>query len=208
MRTTVCTKSLPAPKYSGDLQFLSPGTEALELGVASTCPAEGKLPDRTCVWEQLSLSKEVWKKRKRRKENVKFSGVGPRPASQEEESGWFRLDKPTPLIIRLLNLVLSILFYNHISRRKRWIHWIQVTNGWEGGSYSGLITASTASSPTRWSFCLFSVFCLSFLFFLLSSTCLPFVFSSVFLQSSFCFPSVHKCKKPLTGTDANLAPKN
>ena len=40
---------------------------------------------------------------------MKFSGVGPRPASQEEESGWFRLDKPTPLIIRLLNLDLSIL---------------------------------------------------------------------------------------------------
>ena len=40
---------------------------------------------------------------------MKYSGVGPRPASQEEESGWFRLDKPTPLIIRLLNLDLSIL---------------------------------------------------------------------------------------------------
>merc|ERR1719220_76279 len=34
-------------------------TEALELGVASTCSAEGKVPDRPCVWEQLSLSKEV-----------------------------------------------------------------------------------------------------------------------------------------------------
>ena len=37
------------------------GTEALELGVASTCSAEGKVPDRPCVWEQLSLSKEVCK---------------------------------------------------------------------------------------------------------------------------------------------------
>ena len=51
---------------------LTPGTEALELGVASTCGpssenSEGKLPDRTCVWEQLSLSKEVRKRKKRRR---------------------------------------------------------------------------------------------------------------------------------------------
>ena len=72
------------------------GTEALELGVASTCPAEGKLPDRTCVWDQLSLSKEVCQMRKWKwilvkSESdesellLKSSGGRPGEAAEEEE---------------------------------------------------------------------------------------------------------------------------
>ena len=55
---SVCTKK---KALTPDDESPVAGTEALELGVASTCSAEGKVPDRPCVWEQLSLSKEVCK---------------------------------------------------------------------------------------------------------------------------------------------------
>ena len=54
-------QSPPKKTLTPDDESPVAGTEALELGVASTCSAEGKVPDRPCVWEQLSLSKEVCK---------------------------------------------------------------------------------------------------------------------------------------------------